>query len=384
MRKTILYSLAFVALGFGSGSLGPTLPALASQTNAEMKQISNMFIARSFGTMIGAWMIGRFYDRIAGHPLLASSLLAVAAGLALMPSAPQLPILLALSAFMGIALASVNVGGNALIVLVHGERVRPFISLLHFAFGVGGYLAPMLVAQLERRADSLQLTYWLLALAIVPVGLITFLSPSPSLRKHRSLYSTARPQALMIAIFVLFAFLQIGAEATIMGWYFSYAAESGMSKQAAAYLNSGFWAAFTIGRLATIWMSVRVNGPSLIVASLSTSLLIAIGLLVFTPAEPVLWFGAIGLGLAIAPIFPTAFGLAERMMGLSGKITGFLLVGSSAGSMFWPWLTGQFFKSNGPQVMALVVALNLLGALAIISLLILRPARAGAEDRSLA
>jgi len=376
MRKTIIYSLAFVALGIGSGLLGPTLPALAAQTNAEMKQISNLFIARSFGTMIGSWMIGRFYDRIAGHPLLASSLLAVAAALALVPSAPQLPVLLALTAFLGIALASINVGGNALIVLVHGERVRPFISLLHFAFGLGGYLAPTLVAQLERRADGLQLTYWLLALAIVPVALITFLSPSPSLRKHRSLDSMGGAPALMIALFAVFAFMQIGAEATAMGWYFSYAVERGMDRQAAAYLNSGFWAAFTVGRLATIWMSVRFNAASLIVTSLSIALLFALGLLVFTPAPFVLWFGAIGLGLAIAPAFPNAFGLAERMLGLSGKITGFLLVGSSVGSMFWPWLTGQFFKSQGPQVMALVVALNLFGALAIIALLILRPARA--------
>jgi fucose permease len=338
-----------------------------------MKQISNLFIARSFGTMIGSWMIGRFYDRIAGHPLLASSLLAVAVAMALTPSAPRLPALLALTAFMGIALASINVGGNALIVLVHGERVRPFISLLHFAFGLGGYLAPTLVAQLERRADGLQLTYWLLALATVPVALITFLSPSPSLRKHRSLDSMAGAPALMIALFAVFAFMQIGAEATAMGWYFSYAVERGMDRQAAAYLNSGFWAAFTVGRLATIWMSVRFNAASLIVTSLSIALLFALGLLVFTPAPFVLWFGAIGLGLAIAPAFPNAFGLAERMLGLSGKITGFLLVGSSVGSMFWPWLTGQFFKSQGPQVMAMVVALNLFGALAIIALLILRP-----------
>jgi FHS family Na+ dependent glucose MFS transporter 1 len=384
MRKTILYSLAFVALGFGTGSLGPTLPALAAQTNAEMKQISNMFIARSFGTMIGSWMIGRFYDRISGHPLLASSLLAAAAALALVPSAPQLPVLLALSAFMGIALASINVGGNALIVLVHGERVRPFISLLHFAFGVGGSLAPILVAQLDRRADGLQLTYWLLAAATVPVGLIAFLSPSPSLREHRNLDSTTRASALMIALFVVFAFMQIGAEATTMGWYFSYAVENGVSGQEAAYLNWGFWVAFTVGRLATIWMSVRFNATSLIVAGLTISLLIALGLLLLAPGPQVLWFGAIGLGMAIAPIFPNAFGLAERMLGLSGKITGFLLVGSSAGSMFWPWLTGQFFKSNGPQVMPLVVALNLFGALAIIALLTLRPSRAAAEDGSLA
>src|SRR5215468_6357154 len=280
MRKTIIYSLAFVALGIGSGSLGPTLPALAAQTNAEMKQISNLFIARSFGTLIGSWMIGRFYDRIAGHPLLASSLLAVAAALALVPSSPRLPVLLALTAFMGIALASINVGGNALIVLVHGERVRPFISVLHFAFGVGGSLAPMLVAQLDRRANGLQLTYWLLAAATVPVALITFLSPSPSLREHRSQDSTSRAPTLMTALFVVFAFLQIGAEATATGWYFSYAVGRGMSGPAAAYLNWGFWAAFTVGRLATIWMTVRFNAASLIVGSLSIALLITIGLLV--------------------------------------------------------------------------------------------------------
>jgi fucose permease len=375
MRKTILYSLAFVSLGFGSGSLGSTLPALAAQTNAEMKQISNIFIARSFGTMIGSWMIGRFYDRIAGHPLLATSLLAVAAAMALVPSAAQLPVLLALSAFMGIALASINVGGNALIALVHGERVRPFISVLHFAFGVGGYLAPLLVAQLERRADGLQLTYWLLALATVPVALFTFLSPSPLLREHRSFDSAASAPALMIALFAVFAFTQSGAEATAMGWYFSYAVESGMDRQAAAYLNSGFWAAFTVGRLATIWMSIRFNAASLIVAGLSISLLIAIGLLVSTPAPLFLWLGAIGLGLAVAPVYPNAFGLAERMVGLSGKITGLLLVGSAVGNMFWPWLTGQFFKSHGPQMMALVIALNLFGSLAIIAILILRPPR---------
>ena len=375
MRKTTLYSLAFIALGLGSGSLGPTLPALAAQTNSELKQISNLFIARSFGTLIGSWLIGRFYDRASGHPLLASSLLASAVALALIPSVKLLPVLFILTAFMGIALASINVGGNALIALVHGERVRPFIGLLHFAFGLGGLLTPVLVAQLIHRPDSLFLTYWSLAVAIIPVALMTFLSPSPPLREHKSIDSIAAP-ALMITLFAVFAFLQIGAEATVMGWYFSYGAERGMNAQTASYMNSGFWAAFTVGRLATIWMSARFNAVPLIATGLSISLLIAFSLLISGPSPFVLWFGAIGLGLAVSPVFPNAFGLAERLLGLSGKVTGLFLVGSSAGSMFWPWLTGQFFKSRGPQVMALVVALNLFGALVILALLISRSARA--------
>jgi fucose permease len=251
--------------------------------------------------------------------------------------------------------------------------------VLHFAFGVGGYLAPELVAQLIHRADSLYLTYWLLALAIIPVALMTFFSPSPSLGEHKRLYSTAAP-ALMIALFAAFFFLQIGAEATVMGWYFSYGLERGMDKSNAATLNSGFLAAFTVGRLATIWMSARFRAVPLIVTSLSISLLITLSLLIFAPSPFVLWFGAIGLGLAVAPVFPNMFGLAERFLGLSGKVTGFFLVGSSAGSMFMPWLTGQFFKSHGPQVMALVVTLNLLGALAILALLISQSTRAGARE----
>src|SRR5262245_1286495 len=353
MRKTILYSLAFIALGLGTGSLGPTLPALAAQTNAGMKQISNLFIARSFGTMIGSWLIGRFYDRIAGHPLLASSLLASAVALALVPSVKLLPVLFILSAFIGIASASINVGGNALIALVHGERVRPFISVLHFAFGLGGLLAPALVSQLVHRADSLYLTYWLLALAIFPVALMTFFSPSPSLISHKHINSTAAP-ALMIALFATFSFLQIGAEATILGWYYSYCIERGMRKQTAAILHSAFWAAFTVGRLATIWMSARFIAVPLIVTSLSTVMLITLSLLIFAPSPFILWFGAIGLGLAVSPVFPNVFGLAERLLRLSGKVTGLFLVGSSAGSMFWPWLTGQFFKSHGPKVRGFV------------------------------
>jgi fucose permease len=74
-------------------------------------------------------------------------------------------------------------------------------------------------------------------------------------------------------------------------------------------------------------------------------------------------------------VFPNTFGFAQNVLGLSGKVTGFFLIGSSAGSMFWPWLTGQFFKSHGPQVMAWVVLLNLLGALATVAILVSHSSR---------
>lgn len=57
MSKTLLYSLAFIALSLSAGSLGPTLLALAAHTQAEPHQISYLFITRSLGTMLGSWLI---------------------------------------------------------------------------------------------------------------------------------------------------------------------------------------------------------------------------------------------------------------------------------------------------------------------------------------
>ncbi|MBL8192147.1 MAG: hypothetical protein JNK38_29320, partial [Acidobacteria bacterium] len=56
------------------------------------------------------------------------------------------------------------------------------------------------------------------------------------------------------------------------------------------------------------------------------------------------------------------------------KVTGFFLVGASAGGMFWPRLIGQFFESQGAPVMAWVVVGTLVSALALI-LAITVPAR---------
>src|SRR5262245_41090923 len=97
MGKTLIYALAFITLGLGLGAIGPTLPALAVHTQAEIKQVSNLFVARSLGTIIGSWLLGRWYDRVTGHPLLGISIVGLVAGLAMIPSMTSLWALIALS-----------------------------------------------------------------------------------------------------------------------------------------------------------------------------------------------------------------------------------------------------------------------------------------------
>jgi len=374
MSKTFLYSLAFIALGLISGSIGPTLPALAAQTHVEMRQISNLFVARALGTMAGSWLIGRVYDRFKGHPVLAGSLLFSAVAMALLPMSGQLLVAIVLSACIGLASASINVGGNALIVMEHGDRVRPFMSVLHFAFGLGGFLAPMFVSLFADRSDGLRLAYWVLALLSLPPMVMALISASPPLRVAHHEETKAATPGLLLGLLVVYFFLEVGAEASVMGWIFSYSVQQGIAIPEAYKINSGFWAAFTVGRLATIWLSMRFAALPLVFLFMGLATLFVAGLLVFPISATLVWICALGFGVSVAPVFPSMFGFAQNRLHLSGKVTGLFLVGASAGGMFWPRLIGQFFESHGAQVMAWAVAGTMLSALALI-LAITVPAR---------
>jgi len=204
---------------------------------------------------------------------------------------------------------------------------------------------------------------------------LTMLSRSPAPQISHLEERTSPVPALLLGLLVLYFFLEVGAEASVMGWLFSYAVSHDVPAQTAYKINSAFWAAFTVGRLATIGLSLRFKALPLVQGYLGLTILFAAALLILPASPALLWTCAIGLGFAVAPVFPSTFGYAQKKLHLSGRVTGFFLVGSSAGGMFWPRLIGQFFESQGAQVMIWVMLFNLLGALVIISLISL-PGRA--------
>ncbi|NJN94713.1 MAG: MFS transporter [Anaerolineales bacterium] len=145
--KTAAYYLAFVALGLTSATLGPTLPNLAEHTRSNLREISYLFTARSLGYLIGSFLGGRLFDRKPGHPVMALMLVGMVAALVVIPLIPALWLLIAVMLFLGLVEGAVDVGGNTLLVWVHRHRVGPYMNGLHFFFGVGAFLSPLIVAQ---------------------------------------------------------------------------------------------------------------------------------------------------------------------------------------------------------------------------------------------
>lgn len=386
--RTAGYFALFVALGLVTSTLGPTLPALAGQTGVKLDRISVLFTSHALGYLLGALLGGRLYDRMAAHPLLAAMLALMAVATALVPLIPSLWLLAAVWLLVGLAGGALDVGGNTLMVWVHGRGVGPYMNGLHFFFGVGSFLGPLVVALMLSLGAGAAQAYWPLALLLVPV--VVWLVPLTSPRAPQDTGAadpkaspgaprdgapgaggTRAPQGAVVALIALLLLLYVGAEAAFGGWIYSYALALEVGSEAgAAYLASAFWGALTVGRLLAIPLAARYRPRTLLLADLLGCLASVGVILVWAgPADRAsavaLWLGTLGLGAAMASVFPTAITLAERRVRITGQVTGWFLAGSSLGAMSLPWIIGQLFTAVGPSATMWVILGDLAVALAV-------------------
>jgi FHS family Na+ dependent glucose MFS transporter 1 len=273
------------------------------------------------------------------------------------PIVPQIWLLMAVLFLSGITHGTLNVGGNVLLIWVHGSQVAPFMNALHFFFGVGTFVAPILVAQIVLLTGDMHWAYWLMALLTLPILLLTLNVRSPE-PQHRPGQAGSAPVdwGLVIGFFLIF-FGYAGAAQAYGGWIFTYVTRLGLANDTtAAYLNSLFWGALMAGRLLSIPLTVRFSPKAMLRADL-VGAAISLGFITLFPRS--LWViaaGSAGLGFCLATIFPTNMSLASRHIAITGKVTGWFSIGSSLGALVLPWLVGQLFEPLGPE---LVIYLNL-------------------------
>jgi FHS family Na+ dependent glucose MFS transporter 1 len=367
ISKTAAYYVAFIALGTAGAVLGPTLGDLAEHTRTQLSQISLLFTATSLGYLLGSLLSGRLYDRAPGHPVMAAGLFVLAAMLGLAPLAPLLWLLIAAFVILGVAQAAVDVGGNTLLVWIHGDKVPPFMNGLHFCFGLGAFLTPIVVNQSDLLSEDIIWAFWVLALFMLPIAAWLLRLTSPA-GQSVSEDGSARPaDHRLLALIVAFFFLHVGAEISYGGWIATYAESAGLTSEAGArYLNSAFWGAFTLSRLMSIPVALRFRPGTILLGGLLGCVGGLTIILLWPDSSTALWVGTIGMGTSIAPMFPTSISLAERRMAITGQVTGWFLVGASIGSMSIPLLIGQLFEPIGPQVVIGIILIDVILALGIL------------------
>lgn len=369
LKITAAYYAAFAAMGISMSSLGPTLPGLAENTRASLSAISILFTARSLGSLAGAVWGGRIYDRLPGNLIMAAMVAGMAVLTALTPLAPALWLLAVILFLTGAVQGLLNIGGNALLIWNHARNVGPFLNGLHFCFGVGTLITPLIIAQFITREGGLLPTYLLLAALIVPSAVVAFL-PSPTSPVAGQKPNSEKIDPLLIILISLVFGCYSGASMSFGGWIFTYATEMNLtSETGAAYLTSVFWGALTLGRLVAIPLSMRFKPQHILRADFTGALISLTAMLLWPHSLAAVIITSAGLGFALASIYPTTMAFSGQNMVLSGRVTGLFAIGNNAGAMLVPWIIGQFFETAGPPVMNTVLVIDMLLALAVLLLL---------------
>ncbi|HLE62049.1 MAG TPA: MFS transporter, partial [Pyrinomonadaceae bacterium] len=199
----------------------------------------------------------------------------------------------------------------------------------------------------------------------VAIGTLRLASPAPAVAAKHEVSPLANTRLGFLIAF--FLFLYVGAEVSFAGWIFTYATELKLSAAStAAYLTSLFWGSLTLGRVLTIPIAVRFRPRSILIVSLGGCLL-SLGLILVSPGSfAAVLIGTICLGLSMASIFPTTLSFAGRRVKVTGQLTGWFIVASSAGAMLIPLVIGQAFRSVGPRVVMIVTTTTLLAAVGVL------------------
>ncbi len=376
------YFLAYIMLGMTTATLGPSLPYLAANVGTSLKGISSLFIAHRLGYMAGSFGGGRLYDRVSGNRLMAGMLLIMVAGMLAVPVVPILGILIAILFLLGAAEGTVDVGGNILLVWTRPPRIGSLMNALHLFFGLGALISPLILARMIRRTAGIRWGYWLIAALIVPIALLLLPQESPQPAPAPGAGSARRGRLLLPLLIAAFFFFHVAAESSYGAWIYTYSLTKKLAGQVSAgYLTSAFWGAFTFGRLATIFLALRVNAKIQLGGSVAGALLSMLVLMIWPDSVSAIWIATFAYGISLAGLFPGSITLASENLHMTGGVTGFFLVGSSLGAMAVPWLIGQFFESVGPQVFPAFLTAAIASSmviLAVILIILRRRSAAGA------
>jgi len=374
LALTAAYYLSIFMLGSFTSVAGPALPTLAENTSSTLDQISLFFVLGALGYLLGSYFGGQGYDRFPGHRIMAFTLLVIAISGAFVPILHQLWLLLLVQFVLGLAQGANDVGCNTLLLWVHtGKGAGPYINGLHFFFGLGAFLAPLVLARVLSVTGGIQWVFWIFALLSLPLIIWLWGLPEPHAQSEEEKNGKAPIPFLPVALLVVAFLLYVGAEVGFGNWLYTYALTLGLGTAiTSAYLTSAFWGTFTVGRLLGVWVSTRARATMILFVDLLGCLASLGVIMIWGDSRLALWTGAIGLGLFMASVFPTTLVLAGERMRVTGSITGWFLFGGGVGGMILPWVIGQAFVGIGagamPVLISIAVALNLLSIVAFVYL----------------
>ncbi len=351
-RVVSAYYLSYIALGTVSPALGPALPFLAERTGVSLDIASGMFSAKALGFLLGSFVTGRALERLPAHGVIQAALLVMALSMLALSLAPAFVFLLIILFVAGFFTAWLDVGSNILIGWQLKEKVAPFLTGLHFIWGCGALITPLVIVQLQLRTGTLLAPFAVIAVFVSAHALLYVRLPSPPPLQTAKVQAAPLPLRPLL-VFMAMLFLAGTMEMAIGGFVFTYLLRTDLStEQVAGGVTSTFYTAITCTRLVTAFLLLRFSGQTVLQVALGLVIGTAVAVLLLPPSLPVIWVAVLLCGIGEATLFPLALSLAPQYLSAAGRATSLMFVGASIGALTMPLVIGRLFEtaSIGPQV----------------------------------
>lgn len=353
-KQTVAYYAAYFILGATIASLGPSLVYLGANTATHTEAWGLLFLSRSAGYLSGSLVGGRLFQRWNGSVLLSAALLIAAVALSALPAITVFSLLMAAMFVIGACEGGLDVGCNLQLVWAYREHSAPYLNGMFLLAALGGVVSPLLFSLLGGTWG-----YRALALLKLPLAVAFWLIPAPDPQTEERADSKSRLKPVWFALFCLIVLIYVGGEVSFSGWLSAYAFSLNLAtEQSGGMLTSFYWVGILLGRAMAIPLTRRLELRRMISICYG-GILLSLGVILLNPLSiGWLWAGALGVGVCLAPLFPTTFAFLERRAAITGSFAGILWASGSFGAMLYPWIIGQQMAQRGAYSLMAILAVS--------------------------
>ncbi len=324
--------------------LGPSLRILARQTDVGLAEIGTVALIMPLG-FIGGVYACRF---CLGSPYLKQLIFwaTLSFGVLLIVAPMSNVFLIVCCVFLGIAISQgiFETISNIMLIELYKKNPAPYLNAMHFCFGLGAIVSPILIGYNIKIFDSLDYSYMFFGvLAIIPVVAIIFLPIAEVINNSKKEKAPTRSDypKILIAIhlfFFLYIFIEVGYSVSM----FPFLREEGLLDAASAGIfTSSFWLFFTFFRLVGTVLSLYYSPLKI---AFVHGLVSIIGLPMMMFAGDVIWLywvGNIIMGAGLSVFFPCILAYCEMGFKIPSKSVSNFFVSATGGAMAGSWFLLQ-------------------------------------------
>ncbi|MFE9399196.1 MFS transporter [Streptomyces flavidovirens] len=367
--------VGFVLIGALQALYGPAIPAFREEFGLSPSAAGLGLSAHFIGGVAGVLLFDRFFGRTGNRQLLGASYLLMALGAAGFALAPNWPLGLAMALVAGLGFGGIDYGLNQLFAIGFGRRSTAMLNILNAHFGIGAILGPVLIGAVG--AEHYPAVFIAFAVANLPLllclrGVRGQAPKAPAEGTGQAGaggQSGARGQVrgrslgTLIAVFVALYVLHVGIEVGVGGWEPTHLETVGYGAGFAATATSVYWLMLTAGRFLVAPLALRFRAQTIITVSCA-GMTVCLLLASVPGLAP---YAYTGVGLFIAPIFPTGLPWLNQAAPQARRAGAIVIAASMVGGVAAGPALGKAIEWSGvrsvPLVLSVVSALCLASAL---------------------